>query len=91
VLVKEPVLEFVDGVDCVERSGGRGRKLQEPGTRWETRLKIWEMRRCWTLVSYIWHCQEHELLVVRKGLYNKVGSSEPAACRILSGGVVLSC
>jgi len=42
-----------EGVDCEERRGGRGRKLQEPGVRWETRVKISEMRRCWTLVSCV--------------------------------------
>ena len=34
------------------RRGGRGRKLQEPAGRWETSVKISEIRRCWTLVSY---------------------------------------
>jgi len=34
------------------RRGGRGRKLQEPGGRFDTRVKISEMRRCWTEVSY---------------------------------------
>jgi hypothetical protein len=38
-------------VDEEARRGGRGRKLQEPAGRWETRVKISEMRRCWTLVS----------------------------------------
>jgi hypothetical protein len=41
-----------EGVPWDWRRGGRGRKLQEPGVRWETRVKISEMRRCWTLVSY---------------------------------------
>jgi hypothetical protein len=35
------------------RSGGRGRKLQDPGGRLLTRVKISEMRRCWTDVSCI--------------------------------------
>jgi hypothetical protein len=50
--VGELVLEVWEGVDWEESRGGRGRKLQEPGVRWETRVKISEMRRCWTLVSY---------------------------------------
>ena len=50
--VGELVLEVWEGVDWEESRGGRGRKLQEPGVRCETRVKISEMRRCWTLVSY---------------------------------------
>ncbi len=34
------------------RSGGRGRKLRLPEGRWETRVKISEMRRCSTEVSW---------------------------------------
>lgn len=34
------------GVDWEERSGGRGRKLQDPGARLETRVKISEMSLC---------------------------------------------
>jgi hypothetical protein len=41
----------VEEVEARERRGGRGRKLQEPEGRWETRVKISEMRRCWTEVS----------------------------------------
>jgi hypothetical protein len=41
----------VEDVDCELSSGGRGRKLQEPGARVETRWKISEIRRCWTDVS----------------------------------------
>jgi hypothetical protein len=44
------VLEEVEGGGA--RRGGRGRKLQEPGGRLDTRVKISEMRRCWTDVSY---------------------------------------
>lgn len=33
------------------RRGGRGRKLQLDAGRAETRVKISEMRRCWTAVS----------------------------------------
>jgi len=40
-----------EGGDDGVRSGGRGRKLQEEGGRWETRVKISVMRRCWTEVS----------------------------------------
>jgi hypothetical protein len=45
-----------DGVEDVPEEasrGGRGRKLQEPEGRWETRVKISDMRRCWTDVSCI--------------------------------------
>jgi hypothetical protein len=38
-------------VEDAARRGGRGRKLQEPAGRLETRVKISEMRRCWMLVS----------------------------------------
>jgi hypothetical protein len=38
-------------VDEAARRGGSGRKLQEPGGRLETRVKISEMRRCWIDVS----------------------------------------
>lgn len=44
-------LEEVEEVEELARSGGRGRKLQDPAGRWETREKISEMRRCWTDVS----------------------------------------
>jgi hypothetical protein len=54
LVCRELVLEVAEGVDWEESRGGRGRKLQEPGARWETRVKISEMRRCWTLVS--WEC-----------------------------------
>lgn len=45
----EVVLGLVDGGGA--RSGGSGRKLQEVEGRWETRVKISEMRRCCTPVS----------------------------------------
>ena len=35
------------------RSGGRGRKLQDVAGRLATRVKISEIRRCWTDVSCI--------------------------------------
>jgi hypothetical protein len=38
--------EAESGVDWLLRRGGRGRKLQEPEARWETRVKISEMSRC---------------------------------------------
>jgi hypothetical protein len=41
----------VDDVEAVWRRGGRGRKLQEPGARVDTRWKISAIRRCWTDVS----------------------------------------
>ena len=44
-------VDEVEEVEARERRGGRGRKLQEPVGRWETRVKISEMRRCWTEVS----------------------------------------
>jgi hypothetical protein len=47
----EEVELVVEEVEARERSGGRGRKLQEPAGRWETRVKISVMRRCWTEVS----------------------------------------
>lgn len=31
--------------------GGKGRKLQDPGARLETKVKISEMSRCWMEVS----------------------------------------
>lgn len=36
------------------RSGGSGRKLQAEFGRLDTRVKISEMRRCWTAVSWMW-------------------------------------
>ena len=39
-----------------ESIGGRGRKLQAVLARWETRVKISEMRRCWIVVSYVLCC-----------------------------------
>ena len=36
-----------------ERSGGNGRKLQAEEGRCETRVKISEIRRCWTDVSWV--------------------------------------
>lgn len=36
-----------------DRIGGRGRKLQALGERWETRSYIWEMRDCWACVSLL--------------------------------------
>lgn len=47
---EDVVLELVVGGGA--RRGGRGRKLHEVDGRCETRVKISEMRRCWTLVSY---------------------------------------
>lgn len=38
-------------VDEEARRGGRGRKLQAELGRVETRVKISDMRRCWTAVS----------------------------------------
>lgn len=35
----------------VRAEGTYGRKLQAELGRWETRVKISEIRRCWTLVS----------------------------------------
>lgn len=49
-------VEACEGVWDVEeeaRRGGRGRKLQDPGARWETSVNISEMRRCWTDVSWV--------------------------------------
>jgi len=46
------VLVVVD-VEEEASSGGRGRKLHDPEGRWETRLKISVMRRCWMVVSYV--------------------------------------
>lgn len=34
-------------------NGGRGRKLQDPVGRFDTRVKISEIKRCWMLVSYM--------------------------------------
>ena len=45
--------EEVDEVEELARRGGRGRKLQEPVGRWETRVKISVMRRCWIVVSWV--------------------------------------
>ena len=38
-------------MEAEERRGGRGRKLQLPGARVETRWKISEMSLCWMVVS----------------------------------------
>jgi hypothetical protein len=38
-------------VEEAARRGGSGRKLQEPGGRLETRVKISDMSRCWIDVS----------------------------------------
>ena len=48
-------LDSAWGVEGV-RSGGRGRKLQLLLGRAETRVKISEIRRCWTAVS-LGRCQ----------------------------------
>ena len=45
------VLVFVWEVDDDARSGGRGRKLQDPDGRWETSVKISVIRRCCIVVS----------------------------------------
>lgn len=45
-------LEEEGGEEGVRR-GGRGRKLQVEGGRWETRVKISVIRRCWTEVSWV--------------------------------------
>ena len=41
------------------RRGGRGKKLQLPAGREETRVKISDIRRCWTEVSY------REVVIIR--------------------------
>lgn len=38
-------------VEELARRGGRGRKLQDPAGRWDTRVNISDIRRCWTDVS----------------------------------------
>lgn len=38
--------------DAGARRGGSGRKLHEDAGRAETRVKISDMSRCWTAVSY---------------------------------------
>ena len=45
----DEIWELLEG-EGVKR-GGRGRKLQDEEGRAETRVKISEMRRCWTAVS----------------------------------------
>lgn len=50
----------------VERGGGGyGRKLQDVGGRWETRVKISEIRRCCTLVS--WMTRNHQRCGLAEG------------------------
>lgn len=41
----------LESSDCEARSGGRGRKLQDPAGRAATRVKISDSNFCWTLVS----------------------------------------
>lgn len=41
----------VEDLELLARRGGRGRKLHAEFGRLATRVKISEMRRCWTLVS----------------------------------------
>ena len=43
--------EVLDALVEGARSGGRGRKLQAEDGRADTRVKISEIRRCWTAVS----------------------------------------
>lgn len=42
---------FVVEVEEDARSGGSGKKLQEPDGRWDTRLKISVINRCCMVVS----------------------------------------
>lgn len=44
------LLELVELVEGARR-GGKGRKLQDEAGRADTRVKISEIRRCWTDVS----------------------------------------
>lgn len=46
------------------RRGGRGRKLQDPEGRFETRVKISDMRRCCILVSCDRKRKEESALVL---------------------------
>ena len=61
-----------------------GRKLQAEDGRWETRVNISEINRCWTLVS----CE----VAIRKYVIAKTLENYwRAACRIWWGGVGPSC
>jgi hypothetical protein len=67
-----------------ESAGGRrayGRKLHEEEGRLDTRVKISEIRRCWTLVSWL------ALTTTMHG----GGVAEPVGCRTWSGGVARCC
>lgn len=46
-------VEEGEGVLFWDRRGGRGRKLQAEAGRAETRVKIWERRDCWVVVSWV--------------------------------------
>ena len=67
------------------RRGGSGRKLQLLCGRAETRVKISEMRRCWTDVSYT------SQSAGRWWRGRRGGGAVPAGCRTWSGAAGRCC
>lgn len=73
------MLVFVCDVEDEARSGGKGRKLQDPDDRWETKVKISVIRRCWIVVSYVGVSVSLMFLV-----HGGVGGWLPVVCRTWS-------